>query len=449
MIHAFRLGGYNIVLDAASGSIHSVDEVAFHAICMLEGLGQGEVRGLLKAKFHDLSDDDISGLFLEIDDLRCQKKLFSPDNYAGLIKKEEPTLKALCMNVSHICNMRCSYCFADRGEYGGKEGLMSLETGKRAIDFLVENSGGRKNLDVDFFGGEPLLNWAVVKDVVGYARQIERGGRKKFRFTLTTNALLIDDEVINFTGREMHNVVLSIDGRQEVNDACRLLPDGSGSYADVLPRIKKITDARRGKGYYIRGTFTSRNKDFVNDILHIADLGFKELSLEPAVSKPGLDFGFTKHDLPELFRQYEVLAIEMLRRSKIGSGFSFYHFNLDLTGGPCVHKRIAGCGVGTQYLAVTPEGKLYPCHQFIGDRAFELGDVRHGITNKGLRDEFNSWDIYTRPKCRGCWARLYCSGGCAANAYNDTGSIGDVYELGCELFKKRLECAIMIKVAGA
>jgi len=324
---------------------------------------------------------------------------------------------------------------------------MTLETGKRAINFLVENSGERKTLDVDFFGGEPLLNWQVVKDVVSYARDIERGSGKKFRFTLTTNALLIDDDVIAFTNREMHNVVLSLDGRPEIHDAKRKLPGGGGSYSVVVPKIKKLVEARRGNGYYIRGTFTRDNIDFVNDILHMADLGFKELSMEPVVTKMGDPNGFSRNDLPELFRQYESLAVEMLRREKLGKGFTFYHYILDLAGGPCVYKRIAGCGVATEYLALTPRGELYPCHRFVGDPVFLMGDVWHGITNSKLRDEFSGCSIYSRSQCSTCWARFYCSGGCAANAYYMSGSIGGVYELGCELFKKRVECAIMMHVA--
>jgi len=362
--------------------------------------------------------------------------------------------------------MSCTYCFAghgghsrngaghiehgsvEAGSHDGKEGLMSLETGKRAIDFLVEQSGERKNLDVDFFGGEPLLNWQTVKDIVAYAREIERNGRKKFRFTLTTNALLIDDDVISFTNNQMHNVVLSLDGRPDINDAMRKLPDGSGSYTAVADNIKKLVDARRGKGYYIRGTFTRNNMDFVNDILHIADLGYKELSMEPVVAKPGDSHGFAPDDLPELCAQYETLAVEMLRLEKLGRGFKFYHYNIDLIDGPCVHKRIAGCGVGTEYLAVTPSGELFPCHQFVDDARFLIGDVWHGVTNKAMLNHFAGCNIYSRIECKTCWARFYCSGGCAANAYYSSGSINGIYEFGCELFKKRIECAIMMKVAS-
>jgi len=448
MTHCYKLGGLNIVLDIASGSIHSVDDVAFDAICMFERTGKDEIREYIKGKYTELSDDDVGEAFSDIELLMLQGKLFSPDIFQDIGKRaRKKPLKALCLNVSHACNMSCRYCFAGSGKYGGDGELMSLETGKQAIDFLAEKSHERKNLDIDFFGGEPLLNWNVVKDIVKYARGTEQGSGKRFRFTLTTNGLLIDDDVIDFTNREMHNVVLSLDGRPEVNDASRKLHNGSGSYAGVVPKIKKLVEARCGKGYYIRGTYTHDNLDFVSDILHLADLGFKELSMEPVVAKPGDAYRLTMDDLSALCGQYEILAAEMLKRKREGGGFTFYHYMLDLTGGPCIHKRIAGCGVGTEYMAVTPSGELYPCHQFVGDESFLMGDVWRGVTNEKLRDRFDSCSIYTRTECRSCWARIYCSGGCAANAYNATGSIGGVYELGCELFKKRIECAIMIKAA--
>ena len=450
MIHCYRLCGYNIVLDVASGSIHSVDDVAYDVIRAYELIIDGKDLSVLIARVSalhpDLIEEEILEVVRDIEMLMSRGKLFSPDSFACAAgAKHDAPISALCLNVSHVCNMSCAYCFAGRGEYGGGESLMSLKTATRAIDFLVENSGGKKNLDVDFFGGEPLLNWEVVKDVVRYAREIERKGEKRFRFTLTTNGLLIDDDVIDFTNKEMHNVVLSLDGRPEVNDAMRKLPDGSGSYSEVVSSIKKLVETRRGKGYYIRGTFTRENMDFVYDILHIADLGYKELSMEPAVSRQG--DGFTLDDLPELFAQYEMLAIELLRREKMGMGFNFYHFNLDLTGGPCVHKRIAGCGVGTEYLAVTPSGELYPCHQFVGDAKFLMGDVWSGVTNTGLRAQFSGCSIYSRSECINCWARFYCSGGCAANAYYDSRSINGIYDIGCQLFKKRMECAIMMHIA--
>ena len=447
MIHSYKLGGYNIILDINSGSIHSVDAIAFDAIIMLETQEKSIVSAMLISKYPELTEKDVAELIEEIETLKNCGKLYSPDTYAPQGKKQISPLKALCVNIAHVCNMRCTYCFAGRGEYGGDEGIMSLEVGKQAIDFLIAHSDKRKNLDIDFFGGEPLLGWQVIKDIVVYAREVEKKHDKKFRFTLTTNGLLLDDEVIEFANNQMHNVVLSLDGRPEINDMHRLMPDGSGSYDKVLKSFEKIVEARQGKNYYIRGTYTKLNKDFINDILHIADLGFKEISLEPAVTKPASPLGFTDEDLPELYKQYETLAIEMLKRTKEEKAFSFYHFNLDLSGGPCVHKRIAGCGVGTEYMAVTPSGKLYPCHQFIGDEQFVLGDVRQGITNKKLREQFNEPDIYSRKECRDCWARFYCSGGCAANAFNDTGDVAGIYKLGCDIFKKRLECAIMMKIA--
>ena len=448
MIHGYKQNGFNIVLDVASGSIHSVDDVVFDIIHMFEQESKEEITKHIKQKYAEITDYELLEVFSDIEQLKLKGKLFSPDTFEdAAYQKHNRPLKALCLNVSHACNMTCSYCFAGSGKYGGVGELMSFETGKRAIDFLVENSALRKNLDIDFFGGEPLLNWSVVKEIVRYVREIEQGIGKKFRLTLTTNGLLIDDEVIEFTCKEMHNVVLSLDGRKEVNDAARKLPNGRGSYIEVVPKFKKLVAARNGKGYYIRGTFTRENLDFVSDILHMADLGFNELSMEPVVAKPGTKYGLTMDDLPTLSRQYEILAREMLRRKKEGRGFTFYHYILDLTRGPCIHKRLAGCGVGTEYLAVTPRGELYPCHQFIGNEAFLIGDVWRGATNKKLRDEFNGCNIYSRAECRDCWARMYCSGGCAANAYNASGSIGSVYELGCEMFKKRIECAIMMKVS--
>jgi len=461
MIHCYKLFDYYIVLDSASGSIHKVDDVSYDAICLYEKEGYERARQQIAESYPDLSDGDISGLFAEILQLESQGRLFSRDEFGKVAEQpRQNPLKALCLNVSHMCNMRCSYCFAGSGDYGGEEKLMTLDTGRRAIDFLIENSGERLTLDVDFFGGEPLLNWDVVKQIVHYARSRELETGKKFRFTLTTNCLLIDDDVIEFTNLHMHNVVLSLDGRPEVNDAVRKLPGGAtqggnvgkhrdGSYSLIVPKIKALVEARGGKGYYIRSTFTRDNLDFTSDIQHIADLGFTELSMEPAVAKQGAPQALKKSDLPELFRQYELLAAEMLRRNKEGRGFTFYHYKLDLAGGPCVYKRIAGCGVGSEYLAVTPDGTLYPCHQFVGDESFKMGDILRGLINRRLRDEFAGCGIYSRESCKNCWARMYCSGGCAANAYYAAGSIDSVHELGCELFKKRMECAIVLKVAEA
>ena len=448
MTHRYKLGGFNIVLDVVSGSIHCVDEVAYDAVGLLENENEADVSKQLKLKYTHVTDDDLAELYHDIERLKQGGKLFMGDIYKNSTgaAREKP-LKALCLNVSHACNMKCSYCFAGRGEYGGDTELMSLETGKQAIAFLMDCSGPRRNLDVDFFGGEPLLNWRVVKEIVKYARELERGSGKKFRFTLTTNGLLVSDDVIEFTNREMRNVVLSLDGRPEINDAARKLPDGTGSYASVLPGIRKLVEARRGKEHYIRGTITRDNLDFVGDILHLADIGFTKLSMEPVVAKPGDKYALTAGDLPELCRQYELLAALIIERREEGRGFTFYHYMLDLTGGPCAHKRIAGCGVGLEYLAVTPRGELYPCHQFVGNRDFLMGDIWRGVKNTGLRDEFTARGIYSKDECKMCWARMYCGGGCPANAYNASGSIGGIYELGCGMFKKRIECAIMIKAA--
>jgi len=483
MIHCYKLGGYNIVLDTTSGAIHSVDDVAYEAINLYGNEDRIKSATELKKKYPELTSTDITELFEEIEELERGGKLFSPDSFIGARSpstekthdnspREDkakasgtvntPPVKALCMNVSHLCNMKCVYCFACSEGHTGSTGdadpgdrdavhdgdgiLMDLETGKRAVDFLIEASGDRKNLDIDFFGGEPLLNLDVVKGIVKYGRSLERGRGKKFRFTLTTNGLLIDDDVIDFTNREMYNVVLSLDVREEIHNRQRKLLGGQGSYATVLPKIKKLVEARHHKDYYIRGTYTRENLDFADDIQHLADLGFTELSMEPVVADNNKPYCLKKDDLPGLFEQYEILATEMLRRKKQGRGFSFYHFTLDLTGGPCVHKRMAGCGVGTEYLAVTPNGNLYPCHQFVGNRGFLMGDVRSGITDHKLREAFGAGNINTRTECSLCWARLYCSGGCAANAHRASGSIDGIYELGCELFKKRIECAIMMKV---
>ena len=366
-----------------------------------------------------------------------------------MLKKKSNVVKALCLHVAHTCNLNCNYCFASQGKYQGDRALMSFEVGKQALDFLIANSGSRTNLEVDFFGGEPLMNWDVVKQLVAYARTQEEPHHKKFRFTLTTNGVLIDDDVIDFANREMHNVVLSLDGRKEVHDRLRRNYEGKGSYDTIVPKFQKLVESRGGKGYYIRGTFTHNNVDFTNDLFHMADLGFTELSMEPVVCAPGEPYALTEEDLPKLFEQYELLAKEMIRRKKEGRGFTFYHYMIDLSHGPCIYKRISGCGSGTEYMAVTPWGDLYPCHQFVGDEAYRMGNVWDGVTNTALREKFRECNAYSRTECAYCWAKLYCSGGCAANAYHASGDISGVYEYGCRLFRKRIECAIMIKAAEA
>lgn len=455
MIHQYKQSGYNIVLDVCSGSVHLVDDLAYDIIGMAESSDMNEIVRTMLEKYKDypdITEEEILWALSDIEALKDSGKLFTPDRYDGPtpdLKNNNNDIKALCLHVSHACNLSCSYCFAGEGRYCGAASLMNPEVGKRVIDFLIENSGKRKNLEVDFFGGEPLLNWDVVKQIVAYARDKEKSQGKNFRFTLTTNGVLIDDDVIDFSNREMTNVVLSLDGRKEVHDRLRKTPDGKGSYDVIVPKFKQFVLKRGGRGYYIRGTFTRHNRDFTNDILHMANLGFSELSMEPVVSKKGDPYALTEEDLPELFLQYERLALEMLKRKKEGRGFTFYHYMLDLKGGPCIYKRLSGCGSGTEYLAVTPEGVLYPCHQFVGDPAFVMGDIWNGVTDTRQRDAFSRCSAYSRSECRDCWARLYCSGGCAANAYHATGSIDGVYELGCRLFKKRIECAVMMKAAEA
>ena len=463
MIHAYRLGGLNIVLDVASGSIHNVDDAAFDAVRAFGDGGGRAAAEAVREKHPGIPEGERAGLISDIEQLKLEGKLFSTDSFSGAGPETGPgPVKALCLNVSHACNMSCAYCFAGRGEYGGAHGgpteeagylakaaasrapaLMPLETGLRAVDFLISNSQGRRNLDIDFFGGEPLLNWEAIKGIVRYARSKERGSGKAFRFTLTTNGLLIDDDVIGFTSREFGNVVLSLDGRPETNDAMRKLrPGHGGSYAAVLPKIRALVEARGGKGYYVRGTFTRENLDFSNDILHLADLGFTELAMEPVVTKPGEPYGLTMDDLDAISGQYEKLAEEKIDRGRQGRGFNFYHFALDLMRGPCIHKRASGCGVGTEYLAVTPGGDLYPCHQLVGERSFLMGDVFAGAIDGALRGEFWRRGIFSNDECRRCWARYYCGGGCAANAYYASGSVGGLYGLGCEMHKKRIECAV-------
>ncbi len=388
----------------------------------------------------------------DVKTLKEQGKLFAPDVYADKafdFKKRSTVVKALCLHVAHTCNLNCEYCFASQGKYHGDRALMSFEVGKQALDFLVANSGTRRNLEVDFFGGEPLMNWDVVKQLVAYARSIEKEKQKNFRFTLTTNGVLVDDEVIDFANREMHNVVMSLDGRKEVHDRLRKNYAGQGSYDLIVPKFQEFARRRGDKDYYVRGTYTHNNVDFTNDIFHMADLGFTELSMEPVVCAPGEPYALTQEDMPKLMEQYEILAKEMIRRREAGKPFTFYHYMIDLTHGPCIYKRISGCGSGTEYMAVTPWGDLYPCHQFVGDEKYCMGNVWDGVTRPELRDEFKLCNVYARPDCKECWARLYCSGGCAANAYHATGSIRGVYEYGCELFRKRMECAIMLKVDQA
>ena len=456
MVHQYKLNGYNIVLDTCSGSVHVVDEVAYDVIEMYSNKSADEIVTELLEKYSHREDVTKEELILCIEDVEALKKagkLYTEDVFADMAgtfkERSGNVVKALCLHVAHTCNLNCSYCFASQGKYHGDRAVMSFEVGKRALDFLMENSGSRTNLEVDFFGGEPLMNWDVVKKLVEYARSVEKQHGKNFRFTLTTNGVLIDDDVIEFANKEMSNVVLSLDGRKEIHDLTRVDYAGNGSYEKIVPKFKKLVEARGNKGYYMRGTFTHANPDFTNDVSHMADLGFTELSMEPVVSAPDDPAALTKEDLETVKEQYEILAKDMLRRNKEGRPITFYHYMIDLTEGPCIYKRISGCGSGTEYMAVTPWGDLYPCHQFVGEEEYKLGNIWDGVTNNALREEFRMCNAYARPECADCWAKLYCSGGCAANAYHATGSIKGIYEPVCELFRKRIECAIMIKAAEA
>lgn len=462
MIHQYINNGYHIVLDVNSGSVHVVDPLVYDAIAVVsahmpelekpEALPQ-EVKEAVYEELKDrYSRQELSEALEDIEELILAEQLLTRDIYRDFVvdfKKRKTVVKALCLHIAHDCNLACRYCFAEEGEYHGRRALMSYEVGKKALDFLIANSGSRRNLEVDFFGGEPLMNWDVVKRLVEYGRSQEAAYDKKFRFTLTTNGVLLNDEVMDFCNREMSNVVLSLDGRKEVNDKMRPFRNGKGSYDLTVPKFQAFAKSRGQKDYYVRGTFTRNNLDFADDVLHYADLGFEQMSMEPVVAEDGEDYAIRREDLPKILEEYDRLAKEFIKRKKEGRGFNFFHFMLDLNAGPCVAKRMAGCGSGTEYLAVTPWGDLYPCHQFVGQEEFLLGNVDTGIVNEAVRDEFKLCNVYAKEKCRDCFARFYCSGGCAANAHNFTGSINGTYDIGCEMQKKRIECAIMIKAALA
>lgn len=451
MVYTFRQNGYNVALDSVSGSVHCVDDVAFDVINAYENTSRDEIIRTVSSK-HNVSEQDVIECLEDVDGLKAEGLLFAEDTFRPDVEKlakRDTVVKALCLHVAHTCNLNCEYCFAAQGKYHGERALMSFEVGKRALDFLVENSGTRHNLEVDFFGGEPLMNFDVVKRLVEYARSIENEKGKHFRFTLTTNGMLIDDDVIDFANREMDNVVLSLDGRREVNDRFRKTAGGQGSFDVIVPKFQKFVKARGDKSYYMRGTFTHFNPDFTKDIQTMLDLGFNELSMEPVVCPPADAYALTEEDKQTVLKEYEKLADMMLEREKQGKPFTFYHYMLDLEGGPCIYKRISGCGSGTEYLAVTPTGELYPCHQFVGNKDYLMGDIWQGVTRTDTRDKFKRCNAYSRKECDDCWARLYCSGGCAANAYNATGDINGVYSYGCELFKKRIECAVALQIGAS
>lgn len=449
MVHQYKSNGYNIVLDVNSGSVHVVDDLSYDVISMYESSTKDDIVEKLKS---DYSEEDVLEAYEEVSKLKEEELLFTEDIYKQYItdfKKRKTVVKALCLHIAHDCNLACKYCFAEEGEYHGRRALMSLEVGKKALDFLIENSGNRRNLEVDFFGGEPLMNWEVVKELVRYGRSKEEEYNKKFRFTLTTNGVLLNDEVMEFVNQEMSNVVLSLDGRKEVNDKMRPFRNGTGSYDLIVPKFRKLAESRNQTNYYVRGTFTHDNLDFSKDVIHFADLGFKQMSIEPVVGDDDEKYAIKQEDLPVIMEEYDKLAKEYIKRQKEGNGFNFFHFMIDLEQGPCVAKRLSGCGSGTEYLAVTPWGDLYPCHQFVGQEEFLLGNVFEGIKRTEICDEFKMCNVYAKEKCQKCFAKYYCSGGCAANSYKFHGSITDAYDIGCEMQRKRIECAIMIKAALA
>lgn len=459
MIHQYKNNGYNIVMDVNSGSVHIVDDVVYDVIPLAEQLVSGGIRdvdtvtaAVEACQKLTYSHDEVREAVEEILELAQDNVLFTEDiyeKYIGNFKQRQTVVKALCLHIAHDCNLACRYCFAEEGEYHGRRALMSFEVGKKALDFLVANSGNRVNLEVDFFGGEPLMNWDVVKQLVEYGRSLEKPNNKKFRFTLTTNGILLNDEILEFVNKEMGNIVLSIDGRKEINDKMRPFRGGQGSYDIIVPKFQKVAESRDQMNYYVRGTFTHNNLDFSKDVLHLADLGFKQISVEPVVAQPTDDYAIREEDLPILKEEYDKLAVEMIKRKKEGKAFNFFHFMIDLEGGPCVMKRMSGCGSGTEYLSVTPWGDLYPCHQFVGQEEFLMGNVDDGIVKPEIADDFRSCSVYSKEKCKNCFAKFYCSGGCMANSYNFHGTIHDCYDVGCEMQRKRVECAIMIKAALA
>lgn len=447
MVHQYRNNGYNIVLDVNSGIVHVVDDMVYDVIPLFEENTKEQIVEALKERYDAA---ELAEAVDEVAQLKEEGVLFTKDIYEEYIdnfKDRKTVVKAMCLHIAHDCNLGCRYCFAEEGEYHGRRALMSFEVGKKALDYLVKNSGNRKNLEVDFFGGEPTMNFEVVKQLVAYGRSLEEANNKKFRFTLTTNGILLNDDILEFANKEMANVVLSIDGRKEVNDYMRPTRNGKSSYDIILPKFKKVAESRNQMNYYVRGTFTHHNLDFSEDVLHLANQGFEQISVEPVVASPQDDYAIRGEDLPQIFEEYDKLAAELVRRKKAGNGFNFFHFMIDLNGGPCVAKRLSGCGSGCEYLAVTPWGDFYPCHQFVGEEKFLMGNVDEGITRTDIRNQFKACNVYSKEKCKNCFAKFFCSGGCAANSYKFHGDINNAYDIGCEMQRKRVECAIMIKAA--
>lgn len=470
MVHQYKSNGYNIVLDVNSGMVHVVDDLAYDIIELFETKSKEDIIASMTEKYSKPENlkilnseneeevtpenlkEECENVYESVLQLKQDGNLFTEDiyeDYIGGFKNRETVVKALCLHIAHDCNLACRYCFAEEGEYHGRRALMSYEVGKQALDFLIANSGNRRNLEVDFFGGEPLMNFQVVKDLVAYGREQEVLHNKKFRFTLTTNGVLLNDDVMEFVNKEMSNVVLSIDGRKDVNDKMRPFRNGAGSYDLIIPKFKKLAESRNQMNYYVRGTFTHNNLDFAEDVKHLTELGFEQISVEPVVAKDDEPYAIREEDLPVLMKEYDKLARYIIESRKAGKWFNFFHFMIDLSGGPCVAKRLSGCGSGTEYLAVTPWGDLYPCHQFVGEEDFLMGNVFEGVKADKIREEFKCSNVYSKDKCKKCFAKFYCSGGCAANAYKFGGNINDAYDIGCELQRKRVECALMIKAAEA
>ncbi len=451
MIHKYSLNGYNIVLDVHSGGVHVVDDVTYDLLDFVDApVPDVCPEQAVKALADKYSLEQITDAFSEIKELWEEGILFSPDDYEQFADKMVASpIKAMCLHIAHDCNLRCQYCFAATGDFGGGRKLMDFETGKAAIDFLLEHSKGRRNLELDFFGGEPLMNFDVVKQVVEYARSKEKEYGKNFRFTVTTNGILLNDDNTDFINREMSNVVLSIDGRKEVNDRLRKRVDQSGSYDSIVPKYQKLVEKRGDRDYYVRGTFTKYNLDFTKDVMHLNELGFDQVSVEPVVGDPSTGYAITEEDLPRIFAEYETLAKELIQRKKEGKGFNFFHFMLDLDQGPCAIKRLRGCGCGNEYVAITPDGDIYPCHQFVGMENWKMGSLYDGSFDFKMKDMFARANVYGKESCKDCWAKFYCSGGCNANNLQYAGDVHKPHKLSCELEKKRLECAIMIKAAMA
>lgn len=447
MIHKFSMNGYNIVLDVNGGAVHVLDDVAYDLLDFYKEKSKEEILEILKSKYQE---EKINEAYEEILNLEKEGLLYTEDTYQyhPSFVHREPVVKALCLNVAHDCNLKCKYCFAAQGDFGGEKELMSFEVGKAAIDYLIANSGSRKNLEIDFFGGEPLMNFEVVKQLVYYGRSVEKDYNKNIRFTITTNGVLLNDEIIDYINENMHNVVLSLDGRKEVNDNMRPTLNDKGSYDITLPRFKKLVEKRaKDKYYYIRGTFTRDNLDFSKDVMHFADLGFKLTSVEPVVGDESNPYALREEDLPKIFEEYEKFAVEYADRQLQGDGFKFFHFMIDLNQGPCVIKRITGCGAGNEYLSVTPNGDIYPCHQFVGNEEFKMANIfdEEIVLPENLKNMFREAHVYTKEECKQCWNKFYCSGGCHANAINFNNDISKPYELGCEMQRKRTECSIMIQ----